>query len=266
MYKPAILNGICETKVVSEIEEESREGEREREERGERGERERRARGEERKGGKGEGEGEWEGDRRSREEQGSRGVGGRREGGGERGRPQELPWRSFQAAFLPGRDAAQAVFQVQRCCEMSNSGVIFFSAQLDLKKEFHKARHSAISDALLAKGVPVHRVAILNSLWSQRSMLFMLAHLRAARDVKAHRGVSQGAPESPRSDLQVVCSESGVVVRHLPMTCVAYEDDVLLFADSLESLIHMFNDCCASFERAGLVVGAEKHIGVLLLC
>ena len=41
---------------------------------------------------------------------------------------------------------------------------------------------------------------------------------------------------------------------HLLMVCLAYADDVLLFADSLE----MFNDCCASFERAGLVVGAEK--------
>ena len=42
------------------------------------------------------------------------------------------------------------------------------------------------------------------------------------------------------------------------MTCLAYADDVLLFADSLEKLVCMFNDCCASFERAGLAVGAEK--------
>ena len=31
--------------------------------------------------------------------------------------PRELHWRSFQAAFLPGGDAAQAVFLVQRCRE-----------------------------------------------------------------------------------------------------------------------------------------------------
>ena len=44
------------------------------------------------------------------------------------------------------------------------------------------------------------------------------------------------------------------------MTCLAYADDVLLFADSLEKLVCMFNDCCASFERAGLAVGAEKTV------
>ena len=44
----------------------------------------------------------------------------------------------------------------------------------------------------------------------------------------------------------------------LLMTCLAYADDVLLFADSLEKLTRMFNDCCVSFERAGLEVGAEK--------
>ena len=82
------------------------------------------------------------------------------------GLPRELPWRSFQAAFLPGRDAAQAVFLVQRCCELSKKwGRPLFVAQLDLKKAFDKAKHSAISDALLSKGVSPHHVAILNSLW-----------------------------------------------------------------------------------------------------
>ena len=42
------------------------------------------------------------------------------------------------------------------------------------------------------------------------------------------------------------------------MTCLAYANDVLLFADSLENLTCMFNDSCASFERAGVLVGAEK--------
>ena len=44
----------------------------------------------------------------------------------------------------------------------------------------------------------------------------------------------------------------------LLMTCLACADDVLLFANSLEELTRMFNDCCAYFERAGLVVVAEK--------
>ena len=180
--------------------------------------------------------------------------------------PRELPWRSCQAAFLPGRDAAQAV-----CCELSKEwGRPLFVAQLDLKKAFDKAKHSAISDALLSKGVSPHHVAILNSLWSQSSMLFKLGHLRAARAVKAHRGVPQGAPESPLVFTTLVDEILGPLISkwteqglgwaldQVLMTCLAYADDVLLFADSLEKLECMFNDCCISFDRAGLTVGAEK--------
>ena len=84
---------------------------------------------------------------------------------------------------------------MQRCSEISEKRDRPVScAQLDLKNSFAKAEHSAISDAMLAKGVPVHHVAILNSLWSQSSMLFKLSHLRAARDVKAHREFHRELP------------------------------------------------------------------------
>ena len=160
---------------------------------------------------------------------------------------------------------------MQRCCELSKEwGRPLFVAQLDLKKAFDKAKHSAISDALLSKGVSLHHVAILNSLWSQSSMLFKLGHLRAARAVKAHRGVPQGAPESPLVFTMLVDEILGPLISkwteqglgwaldQVLMTCLAYADDVLLFADSLEKLECMFNDCCVSFDRAGLTVGAEK--------
>ena len=55
-----------------------------------------------------------------------------------------------------------------------------------------------------------------------------------------------------------IAQSVGWLFDQLPMTCLAYADDVLLFADSLEKLTRMFNDCCVSFERAGLEVGAEK--------
>ena len=113
-------------------------------------------------------------------------------------------------------------------------------------------------------------MAILHSLLAQSSMLFKLSHLRAARDVKAHRGVSHGPLESPSVFTMLVdeilgslisewtAQGSGWSFDHLLMTCLAYAYDVLLFADSLENLIRMFNDSRASFERAGLVVSAEK--------
>ena len=104
--------------------------------------------------------------------------------------PRELPWRSFQAAFLPGVTPLRRFFWCNAVASYQKSSLL---PNWTSKKAFDKAKHSAISDALLSKGVSPHHVAILNSLWSQSSMLFKLAHLRAARDVKAHRGVPQGS-------------------------------------------------------------------------
>ena len=60
------------------------------------------------------------------------------------------------------------------------------------RRRLTKPNTLPISNALSATGLPVHHVSILNSLWSQRSMLFKLSHLRAARDVKAHPWVALG--------------------------------------------------------------------------
>ena len=119
----------------------------------------------------------------------------------------------------------------------------------------------------LQKGVLEQHVAILHSLLAQSSMLFKLSHLRAARDVKAHRGVSQGPLGSPLVFTTLVdeilgsAQGSGWSFDHHLMTCLACAYDVLLFADSLENLMLMFNGSRASFECAGLVVSAEKTHG-----
>ena len=108
--------------------------------------------------------------------------------------PPHLPGRSFQAAFLLGRNAAQAVFLIQRCCEISEEwNLLVCCAQLDLKKVFDKAKHSTSSEPPFSKGVPVHHVAILDALWTQRSMTLKLSHIGAARSA----GLHHGAPESP---------------------------------------------------------------------
>ena len=74
-------------------------------------------------------------------------------------------------AFVPGRRSCLGVMPLRRffwCNAVASyqrsGGRPLFVAQLDLKKAFDKAKHSAISDALLSKGVSPHHVAILNSL------------------------------------------------------------------------------------------------------
>ena len=67
--------------------------------------------------------------------------------------PRELPWRSFQAAFLPGRDTVQVFFLVQRCCEAFKEWRRpLFCAQLDLKKAFDKSQTLCHQRSCACKG------------------------------------------------------------------------------------------------------------------
>ena len=156
--------------------------------------------------------------------------------------PADLRWHTFQTAFLKGRDASQAVFTIQRCSELAREWSIpLFCAQLDLKKAFDKAKHSSISRALQMKGVSQQHIAIMNAWWQQSSAHIGLGNLKASRPVHSHRGVPQGAPESPLVFTMLVDEIIGDLDEEwqkraygwhcgeFSLTCLAYADDVLFF-------------------------------------
>ena len=94
-------------------------------------------------------------------------------------------------------DAAQGVYSLKRAAELSRErGIPLFAIQIDLKKAFDKISHAAVASALKREGVPTHMIAVLCKMWLQSSVTAKLGHA-TSKKIAMHRGVPQGAPDSP---------------------------------------------------------------------
>ena len=182
----------------------------------------------------------------------------------------ELRFESFQCGFIPGAHASNGVYTVNRICELSREwGKPVFLAQLDLRKAFDRVRHSAVIDALKLQGVSLQCLAVICALLGQSQAMMSLGHLHA-QPLQLHRGLPQGAPESPilftlviemvlRSLLRKWKSEDlGWLCDALYVTSICYADDVILVSRSKEGLEAMLHDVIDAFAKVGLEVSTEK--------
>ena len=137
------------------------------------------------------------------------------------------------------------------------------------KKAFDKVSHAAVAAALRRKGVPVQLIAVLCKMWSQSTVKVKLGHV-SSDEIPQHRGVPQGAPESPLiftcvvddvlSTLLDSWSKRGLgwSVDSLWIPAVVYADDVLILAKSKTDASLMLEECMAAFAAADLEVGLDK--------
>ena len=149
-----------------------------------------------------------------------------------------------------------------------------YVGQLDLRQAFDKIKHSAVIGALREKQVPSQLIAVLVAWWSQSEMSVRLPSVSSHRQIRVQRGVPQGAPESllvfvMTSDCALgrlqekwaqtdagwsIDTSSGPLLVH----CLAYADDVWVFARSESALVRMLSDCCVEFGNIGLEVALDK--------
>ena len=103
-------------------------------------------------------------------------------------------------------------------------------------------------DALLEKQVPTQLIAVLAAWWSQSEVSVRLQSISSHRQMRVQRGVPQGAPESPlffvmtsdyalnRLQTRWALTDAGwsldTALGPLWVSCLAYADDVLVFAKS----------------------------------
>ena len=186
-----------------------------------------------------------------------------------------LRWKATQAGFVRGRQPAEAAFVLTRVAELAKEWASpVYVGQLDLRQAFDKIKHSAVVDALREKQVPAQLIAVLVAWWSRSEVSVRLQSVSSHRQIRVQRGVPQGAPESPlvfvmTSDCALgrlqekwehseagwsIDTPSGPLLVH----CLAYADDVLLFARSESALANMLCDCCAEFGKIGLEVALDK--------
>ena len=182
----------------------------------------------------------------------------------------DLRFESFQCGFVPGSHASSGVYTINRVCELSREWrKPVFLAQLDLRKAFDRVRHSAIVDALKLQGVSLQCLAVICALLDQSQAMMCLGHLQV-QPLNLHRGLPQGAPESPILFVLVTemvlrpllrkwkSSGFGWQCDALYVTAVCYADDVILVSSSQAALEMMLDDVIGSFARVGLEVSTEK--------
>ena len=186
-----------------------------------------------------------------------------------------LQWMAPEAGFVRGRQPAAAAFVLTRVAELAKEWASpVYVGQLDLRQAFDKIKHSAVIDALRAKQVPSQLIAVLVAWWSQSEVSVRLQSVSSDRQICVQRGVPQGAPESllvfvMTSDCALVRLQeqwartgagwsidtpSGPLLIH----CLAYADDVLVFARSESALARMLCECCVEFGNIGLEVALDK--------
>lgn len=142
-------------------------------------------------------------------------------------------------------------------------------AQLDLKKAFDHVDHRAAFDAMKLQGVSMHSMALIAQIWHQSVIKVKLGCV-ISEDVPLHRGLPQGAPESPLIFTMIVemlvrrleakwrQMGLGYKIDGLWIFCICYADDLVLLAGSVAQLEVMVKDIVQAFREIGLGIGADK--------
>ena len=181
-----------------------------------------------------------------------------------------LQYVSFQTGFVKGRQAADGIFALRRAAELGREwSQPLFVVQLDLSKAFDRVKHSAVIKALKLQGCSLQCVAVLCALYNQSEMSARLGHVEA-RAAHMHRGLPQGAPESPLVfTLVTECvlrpllaswrmRGSGWKLDDFWLPCVCFADDILLASGSMRDLERMVAEVIRAFADVGLDVSASK--------
>jgi hypothetical protein len=181
-----------------------------------------------------------------------------------------LTFKTAQTAFIPGSHACMGVHVILRVAELAREWRIpVCIAQVDLCKAFDHVDHRAAFDAMQMQGIPLQTQALMAKVWQLTNIKAKLG-TEVSGAVPLHRGLPQGAPESPLIFTMIVemlvrrleakwrNQGLGFCVDGLKVYCICYADDMILLADTTEHLEIMINDLVAAFREIGLGVGADK--------
>ena len=164
-------------------------------------------------------------------------------------------------------DAAQEVYTLKRVAESAkewNETVV--AIQIDLNKALDRIRHETCHRRDEGKGVLDQLIAVLCRKW-QRSTIKEKLNNVTSRNISLHRGVLQGAPESPliftcvTDELMSNLVEetwSGLGMDALWVPTVGYAHDVIILSSRKEDGVNILVDCIEISAEAGLEVGLEK--------
>eukprot|EP00975_Prorocentrum_lima_P018144 3822222-Prorocentrum_lima.AAC.1 len=108
-----------------------------------------------------------------------------------------LTYKTLQCGFVPRVQAAEGVYVVKRSIELSREwSTPLHALKIDLSKAFDSVHHSSTLLALHEQGATPQCMAILATLLDQHAVAPRLGP-HHSESIHMHRGLLQGAPESP---------------------------------------------------------------------
>ena len=182
----------------------------------------------------------------------------------------DLVFFSVQCGFVPHRQAAEGVYRIKRilelCREWNRSVHV---VQIDLSKAFDRVLHCSVLQALRLQSASLQCIAVVAAMLNQCELAVRLGHVMSD-PIKLHRGLPQGAPESPLLFI-LVCE---MVLRPLLLrwqtegkgwffceywlASLGYADDVLIFSENKDDVVKMLGELIDAFAQVGLDISVDK--------
>ena len=163
----------------------------------------------------------------------------------------------MQFGFMSGRGTTDAIFIVRQLQEkyLAKKKDLWM-AFIDLEKAFDRVPREVVWWALRSLGVDEWLISVIKAMYMDVTTMVKL-NGKVSRGFNVRVGVHQGSVLSPLLFVVVMEALSRTFRQGLPMELL-YADDLVLMADSEESLLEMVKKWKAGMEGKGLRVNMSK--------
>lgn len=178
-----------------------------------------------------------------------------------------FPSSKLQFAFLQRDGCFEAInllHSLLRHAHERHSGCSI--ALLDISRAFDSVSHHSILRAAHRFGAPDGLCQYLQRVYNGSTSLFNTV------DCAPSRGVKQGDPLSPLlfimsldEALESIETDSPVIVDGLPISYIAYADDLVILAPNADLLQKKLDKLASLLQRSGLIINTSKSMSIDLI-
>ena len=140
-----------------------------------------------------------------------------------------------------------------------------FICYLDIKKAFDRVNYSKLFQKLIARSVPLYVVKII-AFWYVNQTIVLRWGNSFSRPFKVRNGIKQGGILSPylfnvyvdQLSINLNACEVGCLVGEVPLSHLAYADDMVLIAPSRKALQKLLDVCGDYATENDIIYSTDK--------
>ena len=171
----------------------------------------------------------------------------------------------YQAGFRPNRSTIDQIFTVRQIMEKySELGRSIYHLFIDFKQAFDRIWREGLWHILLHFGIPSNLISLIKDMYKKFSSRVMTGE-GLTESFKTSTGVLQGCLISPElfnlfltAALSLTDNPPGALVGGVVIDKLAYADDIVLIAESLQDLQSQANSVHSSTNLFGMAINTSK--------